>query len=248
MKRVISVIAIIAVIITSILSVYAESFADFTVESVSSEPNRIINIPVKCEYSGKLSAAVFDFSYDKALLEFRGAETDNNSKVKSAETDSGIKIVYYNYSGVTAAENTIFNLNFKTLNMGKTDIAFSVSGTVDSGANPISPGRCTSGTVEIQKQSAGSSSTGKSSATDKSSSAKTKSQSSKLDSKAENDDEEEESTLENLGTINDVSGKASDNSILVYILIAIGIIILLFTGIKIGTVISAKKRDKTNKN
>lgn len=254
MKRIISVIISALLIISSVLFVSAADSVSFTVGSVEAECGRITLVDVFADCDTCFASAIFDFNYDKTLLEFRGCDTDENTAIKYNPTQSGVRVVYLCMKNSSLSNKSIFKLKFKTLNEGRADISFFVSDCVNNNAEDLSVGKCTGGNIEINgfadsNSNAAAKSGSSSKASSKANSAV--SQSSKAQkaqsSKAISDDEQDED-IENLGTINDVVEKPIDLQWVLYALIGVGIIIILLTGVLIGRKVSLKNENKTNKN
>ena len=251
MKRLFTIIVIIFIICSSIMSALADS-ADFSVQSAEAEPDRIVSVDFNCKYSGSLAAAVFEFGFDSSALGFRGCDSPDGIKLKSDETDNNVRVVYYNQAKTAAPGGNIFKLKFKTLKEGSHDISFKVSGCVDHTPNDIAVGNCTGGSINVSKNTADNDNAASSKASNQSSgkekNSNSKSKSSSKGSSRDNSEADDEAELEENGELNDIEEKQGGNAVILYILIGVGVLILMFTGIKLGMIISAKKNDKTNNN
>lgn len=265
MKRIFSIFFIFLFIISISINAYsAAEIVNFSLQSAEAKKNRIVTLEFNCDNSNKLAAGIFEFTYDKSILEFKGAETDDGIKVKYNETDNNIKLVYHNQSETSVGSGVIFKLKFKTLDYGKSDISFKASQCVDFAPNDISVGKCSAGTISVDPNavdtdgSSGSKTSAAASSKEKSKNeknsknkSKDKSKSSKNGGSGDDEDESEDSekaSLENLGELNDIEENPGNNALLYFILIGTGVLVLTLTAIKIFKKISAKKINKTNKN
>ena len=257
MKRFMPVVIILILLISISVTVSSAATADFTLRSAQVKPNHIVTLDMVCPNS-ELAAAIFEFDFDSNAFEFKGVNKDKGVKIKYNNTGSKLKLVYYNYYDVSLSDNVIFSLKFKALKNGEYKIPFKVSQCVDSVPNDISAGKCETAFVTVSdnapdsensdsKNSASSNQKDKNSKNSKSSESSNDSSDSDINDSDDSSDDDDESELKDLGTINDIEEKTSNPVILIYILVGVGLVILIITGIKIGMYISTKKNNNTEK-
>ena len=216
-----------------------------------------MTLDLKCDNSNALAAGIFEFSYDKSILDFRGTECDDGIKVKYNESDNNIKLVYYNQSEISVESGVIFKLKFKTLDYGEAEISYKAYQCVDNTPNDINAGKCSAGNINVKPNAvetenvSGSKSSSAASEKEKSTKdKKTKDKSSKNSGSGDDDDPDDpdKPALDDLGEINDVEENPGSNALLYFILIGIGALILTLTVIQIIKKLRAGKSNKTNKN
>ena len=260
MKRISIVIFTFILIFCISFSASAAETVNFSLQSAEAKKDRIVTLDLKCDNSNALAAGIFEFTYDKSILEFRGTECDDGIKVKYNESDNNIKLVYYNQSEISVESGVIFKLKFKTLDYGEADITYKAYQCVDNTPNDISAGKCSEGNIKVKPNAVETENVSvlksSSSASEKEKSTsqkdkKTKDKSSKNGGSAADDDDSDDpdkTALEDLGEINDVEENPGSNALLYFILIGIGVLILTLTVIQIIKKLRAGKSNKTNKN
>ena len=259
MKRISIVIFTFILIFCITFSASAAETVNFSLQSAEAKKDRIVTLDLKCDNSNALAAGIFEFSYDKSILEFRGTECDDGIKVKYNESDNYIKLVYYNQSEISVESGVVFKLKFKTLDYGEADITYKAYQCVDNTPNDINAGKCGAGSINVKPNAvetenvSGSKSSSAASEKDKSTSQKdkkTKDKSSQTGGSEDDDDPDDpdKPALDDLGEINDVEENPGSNALLYFILIGIGVLILTLTVIQIIKKLRAGKSNKTNKN
>ena len=138
----------------SLLSVPAGASAadavSFKTESVKCIKNRLITVDVTAECDKPFCSAVFEFSFDNSILEYRGVAACEGSTVTDADKGGVVKAVFVNPRGLDVSSGgTVFSLEFKSLAEGETEIGFSVRDCVDGDAEFMDIGSCVSGTVTV---------------------------------------------------------------------------------------------------
>ena len=184
----------------SLVTVFSATKVDFTLKDCSTDNNRLFTISMTADCDKKLSAASFEFTYDKSMFEFRSAKvSDDTSKISYNELDDKVKLVFLNTDGVDINnETSIFTLTFKSVKSGNGYIDFYVSDCVDSDINSIVIGKCTSAKITVNSKSSNSSS-------DKSNGSDKSGKSDSSNSKSERGKTEETtaaSTYDELGQLN----------------------------------------------
>lgn len=230
-------------------SASAAESVSFSTGSVSCAVNRLIEVPVYAQSGNPLSAALFSFSYDSGLLEFRGASAPAGSKVVYHETGECVKLSYLCADGAEISSSAqIFTLKFKSLRAGSCSVDFTVTDCVNAAVERISAGSCTAGQVTIGTQSARFDS-GKSSKTSRSQSKTAKQQSektSKASGKSTSGTSEAEE-IEKRGTINDLIEKDFDKTVPLVVLCASVVVAIMLAGaviIRVTAAVKIKKRGR----
>ena len=125
MKRIISVFLI--TLLLSTVHVSAADSVSFSADSVECKNNRLIEVNFYAECGKMLSAATYEFSFDKSILEFRGVGTPSGTIVEYNEKPNSVKLSYLCKNGADiSSKAAIFTLKFKSINEGSTDISYTV--------------------------------------------------------------------------------------------------------------------------
>lgn len=252
MKRIISILISVLLILSSVLFVSAADSVSFALGSVDAENNRLVSVGVYADSDSPFSAAVFDFSFDKTILEFRGVDSDVNTTTKYNPTNDGVRVVYLCTDEIAPSNRNIFKLDFKTLKEGRADVSFSVRDCADSGGEFLEVGSCSGAQINVSGSGAGASGgTGSSAPADKSGGASSKASSLK-NQKAEaglsdSIDDTDDDDLKNSGELNDINESSLNLMWILYVLIGLGVAIILVAGVKIGMSIAAKRPKKGEK-
>ena len=250
MKKLLLLILVICVI--PVTRVCAADSVSFSVDSIECKNNRLIEVNVNAQCGKKLSAALFEFSYDKSILEFRGVKTPSDSMTEYNENANGVKLSYLCADGADiSASRPIFTLKFKSVGEGRTNIAYSVSDCVDSDVQQMTIGDCTSGSVTVTSKAkdTGSASAKNSSQTSKTASkSKSSKQSASSASAAQTTGTAtgDSSSYKDLGNVNDVIQKDFDKATPIIILCTSIVIFIAFIGFLIHKIVSSRiaKQDK----
>lgn len=155
-------------IFCSFVTVFSASKADFTLTDCTTDNNRLFSISMTAECDKSLSAASFEFTYDKSMFEFRSAKvSDKSSKITYNELEDKVKLVFLNSDGAEIENGKdIFTLTFKAVKSGTGYIDFYVYDCVDSDINSIDVGKCTSAEITVNTKS-GNSTSNKSNSSEK---------------------------------------------------------------------------------
>lgn len=263
MKRMSTAIIIFILIFCTADSALAADTAGFSIQSTEAAKNRIVTLDFNCDNSSSLAAGIFEFTYDRSALEFKGAECEDGIKVKYKDTNDRLKLVYHNYSENSVSSGVLFKLKFKTLEYGKADISFKAYQCVDFTPNDINVGKCGAGSINISQNAVdieNSSGSGNSSSAKEKSSKNKKSKDengknkgsdkdgSDDDDDSDDSDNPDKSAMEYGGELNDVNENSGNNAVLYFILIGVGALILVLTVIQVVKKIRVNKSNKTNKN
>lgn len=154
MKKIYSIVLIIVmIIISSTLTAFAADSVSFELSGADAAPNRLVTLELKAKSSEKFCAALFEFSYDTKMLEFRSVKvSDNSSKIKANDLGGKVKVSFLNSEGLSISEmNTIFTITFKTSVQGSTFVDFKVSDCVDGNVNSLDVGQCSSSEITVSK-------------------------------------------------------------------------------------------------
>lgn len=141
------------IIISSTLTAFAADSVSFELSGADAAPNRLVTLELKAKSSEKFCAALFEFSYDTKMLEFRSVKvSDNSSKIKANDLGGKVKVSFLNSEGLSISEmNTIFTITFKTSVQGSTFVDFKVSDCVDGNVNSLDVGQCSSSEITVSK-------------------------------------------------------------------------------------------------
>lgn len=243
--------AIICICIWTILSysvplpVCAEENVSFALDSLAPKNNRLIDIGLHAKSSRKLSAALFTFTYDASLLEFRGTKAPNGSKVVHRADNNKITVSYLCAPGADIADNpVILTLSFKTIAQGSTSVGFSVKECVDAATVDFMPvGACTAGQITIGGAVAATTVKPAKTTATKPPKATRAAPSAATPSSKIGDEGEHATSLNDLGTINSIVEQEPDRLTPVIVLCASGVAAVLFTIYFIYRIKNDKKRN-----
>lgn len=236
MKKVIILCIFIMITLGSILSVFATSNIDFKLSDAECGTNRLVDLEIIASCNQNLTAATFEFTYDKSMFEFRNTKSnDTNANVKSNELDNTVKTVYLCANGTDISEGkTIFTITFKAKKAGSGYIDFNVYECVDQDVEFIQVGTCTSAKITVSGSSKNSenidnnsSNSGNSDFSERADNKSYKRQSSRVDVTTS------QASIDNLGTINAINDNKI-NYILLGIFIGVGIVMVFAAVFVIG--------------
>ena len=116
MKKLLMILLAALIFLPSAVTAFAADAVSFALDTVECRKNRLVDIEMTAECNTKLSAALFSFSYDKSVLEFREATAPDGSKVVTNETDDRVRLSYLCEKGasVKAAPDLLQNMHRKT--------------------------------------------------------------------------------------------------------------------------------------
>ncbi len=243
MKRLISITTVIILLVLSLCSVYAAETVSFELSDCTTDNNRLFTVDMTANSDKPLSAVTFEFEYDKNMIEFRSAKTDDNSKITVNDTNDTIKAVYLNTYGKNIKNGVvIFTLTFKAVNSGTSYIDFSVYDGIDSDVKSTDIGKCTSAKITVTSKNSDSENREKSEKSSDTGEADSKSKS----TRDKEQDTTSVSSFDELGLLNPIS--VSDKKYLIIgICTGVAIVLLIGTGFFIGKRTS-KKKDYIDKN
>lgn len=147
MKRVASLLLCVLMMILSTTFASASEYVSFSLSNCNTDVNRLFTVSMKATGNTKLSAAIFEFSYDSGMLQFKEADADN-AKITCNDVGDTIKAVYLCTNG-KELDGDIFTVKFKALKSGKCRIGFKVYDCVNSNAEFIEVDKCTAGEIII---------------------------------------------------------------------------------------------------
>lgn len=244
MKKIFILLITSIIILSSCVSVYASEDVSFTMTDCECDNNRLFTVDIIAESDSKFSAATFEFTYDKSMFEFREAKvSDDNARITTNETNNTLKAVYLNALGKDiSSKSTIFTLKFKAIDSGVGYIDFNVSDCVNSDAEFIDIGNCSSAKVTVSGKSTDSNEESESSDKGKDS------KNSKKSNKKENETTTP-STVDDLGFLNSINDK-STRFLLIGMCVGASAIVLVVMGYFILQKIKSKfkKKDILNQN
>lgn len=227
MKRFLPVFLILTIL--SLLPASAAGTVSIETGSVTCRNNRLIEVEVKAQGSGKLSAALFEFTFDKSVLEYRKIHTPDGSDAVCVEKDYGIRLSYLCTNGVTlSTQPTLFTIEFKTVAEGESEVGFRVMDCVDSDAQWMDIGSCLAGTVTVSNHADDTVGTAepkqqqKAASTSESESKQggSKKSSAKSSAKAKDRQETTAAPVHDLGTLNNVVEREADKTTPIIVLCA----------------------------
>lgn len=150
MKKLLMILLAALIFLPSAVTAFAADAVSFALDTVKCRKNRLVDIEMTAECNTKLSAAMFSFSYDKSVLEFREATAPDGSKVVTNETDDRVRLSYLCEKGASVKDGgVIFTLEFKAVEEGSSPIDFTASECVDPDAQWLSIGECVSGEIIV---------------------------------------------------------------------------------------------------
>lgn len=201
----------------SILTAFSANKVDFDLSDCNCDNNRLFTISMTADSDKKLSAASFEFTYDKSMFEFRSAKvSDKTSKIAYNELSDKVKLVFLNADGININNGeSIFTLTFKAVKSGTGYIDFFVSDCVDSDIKSIDAGKCTSAKITVNSKY-------EKSGSDKSNSSNKSGKSGSSGSKSERKKTEETTSASSYDEIGQLNSFDNPNTRLLIIGIALG--------------------------
>jgi hypothetical protein len=151
MKYFISFILSIIILTSSITSAFAAEDITFKLQDTQCKNNRLFTVNMIAKSEKPLSAATFEFVYDKEMFEYRSIKaSDNESQVSANCKNGSIKAVFLNTYGQNIENDTvILSITFKAINEGTGYIDFNVKECVDSDVEWLDIGKCTSSKITV---------------------------------------------------------------------------------------------------
>lgn len=222
----------------SVISAFASESVQFKLNDCTTDNNRLFTVKLTATANIKLCAVTFEFKYDKNMLEFKSAKTDDKSKINYYENNDNVKIVYLNtYGNNIENGEVILDLTFKSINTGVSYIDFFVSDCVDSSISNVEIGNCTSAKIVVN---------GKNNSSNKNNNTEyDKNNDSEIKSKSSRDNVEAttfNASIDELGVLNPLSVN-NKTYLLIGIFIGISIILLVGMGFFIGKRVQIKNHN-----
>ena len=141
---------ILMMLLLPIVHVSAADTVSFSADNIECKNNRLIEVNLYAKCDKKLSAATFEFGFDKTILEFRGVGKPKGTLVEYNEKSNSVKLSYLCKDGADiSSKAAVFTLKFKTISEGFSDITYSVFDCADSDIGQMTIGNCTSGKVTV---------------------------------------------------------------------------------------------------
>ncbi len=251
MKRFLGIFMIL--ILLSVFPASASGTVSFETGSITCKNNRVIAVNVNAQGNGKLSAAIFEFSFDKSILDFRGTDSPDGTLTEHTETENGVRVCFLCSDGkALSGQTALFSLSFKSVAEGESEIGFTVKDCADSDAQWMNIGSCTAGTVTVSSRaddSVGTTETKQPKKQSDASSAENKGSSKSSSSKSEDKNEKQENaeaTIHDLGTLNSVEETAPDSFTPIIVLCASAAVAAAVIGFIIYQIKSKKKNDSSD--
>lgn len=242
MKRIFALLISLLIAAISVFPALASEAVSFSCGDVSCDKNRLFYVEVRARSTDPISAATFEFTYDKNLIEFRGVSTDDASIVRANELENSVMAVYLCSDGKNIqSEAALFKIQFKSVDSGSCYVNFTVSDCVDSNVEKMPVGECSAALVTVSAfENSSPSGASKSNASSNSSG--------KNSGKTGKEGELVPSTYDEFGFLN---GNIDDNSTKMFIVgIVCGavLIILLIVAFFAGKHIAEKKTRENPQN
>lgn len=155
MKRLILLLLMVIFMVFSAFSVYAVNTngAVFRTNDVKCDKDRVFKVEVKADSSEILSAVLFEFTYDRNLIEYKSISTDTGSMVYAYDNGNTLNISYLCKNGIDVSkENTLFTVKFKSVDYGDSDMNLTAYDCVNSSAESVKISDCISGKVSIKQK------------------------------------------------------------------------------------------------
>lgn len=244
MKKLFSISIILILIFSSFVCAYAAQTVSFEITDCECDKNSLFTVDIVAKSDSKFSAGTFEFTYDKSMFEFRSAKVaDDNSRIMTNELSNSVKAVYLNANGKDIKNGeVIFTVTFKSVKSGESYIDFTVSDCVNSDAEFIDIGKCTSAKITV-----GGSSSDKSSSDSNNSSSKNPKDSSNGGKTSSTRDKDQEttsdSTIDEMGLLNPIDDK-STRFLIIGIAIGVSAIVLFMLGYFIIQKIFSRHKEK----
>ena len=251
MKRFLGIFMIL--ILLSVFPASASGTVSFETGSITCKNNRVITVELTAHGNGKLSAAIFEFYFDKSVLEFRGTDSPDGTLTEHTETEKGVRVCFLCSDGkALSGQNALFSLSFKSVAEGESEIGFTVKDCADSDAQWMSVGSCTAGTVTVSSRaddSAGTTEAKQPKKQSAASSAESKGSSKNSASKSDGEEDQqltEKPTIHDLGKLNSVEETAPDSFTPIIVLCASAAVAAAVIGFIIYQIKSKKKNDSSD--
>ena len=195
---------LIALIIISAVPVAAAGKCSFELAQGTAQSGKQTALELKAS-GGSVQSAIFDFSFDANVLNYKKAQSDGEIVASDKVTDGKFRVVYLNRGNSSASGGTtLFTLLFNTIGTGSSAVSYKVTDCVDKSAESVAVGSCSSGKVEVSKSGSVSFSRVKAS---KQSNAKSSAANNKADSKvgaADNADETNANTTKADASVDEI--------------------------------------------
>ena len=155
---------ILMMLLLPIVHVSAADTVSFSADNIECKNNRLIEVNLYAKCDKKLSAATFEFGFDKTILEFRGVGKPKGTLVEYNEKSNSVKLSYLCKDGADiSSKAAVFTLKFKTISEGGkvtvTSKAPDNIGTEDkSGSSSAKPSKSTKNYSKTSKSAKKSSS------------------------------------------------------------------------------------------
>lgn len=241
MKKFFASFLSIIIIIASCITAYSASNISFSLSNASARKGRLVSIDMSASFDNYLCAALFEFTFDDSVLEFRDIKCENdNSKIETNCVGNKVKAIFLNEFGDdVSSRNVIFTITFKAVDYGTSYIDYTVSDCIDADVKSINVGSCTSGKISVTGSSDNNSDS-KNTDTETKSKDKNSSKSKRID-----DEEDETADIVNLGEVNPFK---IDKASYVFAGISIGLLLSIFVYVVyLFGKNSAKHNDKSDK-
>ena len=237
MKKLFILITTAVFILISITNVSASESVNFELTDCNCNKNRLFTVEMIATCNSPLSAASFEFTYDKSMFEYRSSKvTDVDSQIAVNEMDDKIKAVYLNTYGKNIKNGeVIFTITFKAVKSGVEYIDFNVSDCVNSDVKSISAGNSSDEDENSNNKTSKS----------KNNSSDSENKAAKKSSRDKDEAIEAAATADEFGALNPIDDKSS-RFLFIGICIGVSILALFLLAFYIGR--HSIKKDKNDDN
>lgn len=243
MKKLVTLLSTFLIIILSCTSVYATANISFELTDCNTSQNKLFSVDMIAKGDTKLSAATFELKYDKNMIELKSIKA-NDSKIKYNESNDSVKVSYLCADGKNINNgDIIFSITFKAISPGNCFVDFSARDCVDSNAEFIDVGNCSSANIQIENNKAEKDNSSKGSSSSAKNAKNSNSKNSTHTDKA--DDETSDSAFNDLGLLNNIDDK-STRFLIIGIAVGSSIIVISIIGYLIAKKCFTKKRKNEN--
>ncbi len=245
MKKLFILITTAVFILISITNVSANENVSFELTDCNCNKNRLFTVEMIATCSSPLSAASFEFTYDKSMFEYRSAKVaDDDSQIAVNEMDDKIKAVYLNTYGKDIKNGeVIFTITFKAVKSGVGYIDFNVRDCVNSDVRSIDAGKCTSAKITVSGNSSDEDENSNNKTAKSKNSSDSENKAGKKSSRDKDEAIEAAATADELGALNPIDDK-STRFLIIGICIGVSILALFLLAFYIGR--HSMKKDKND--
>ncbi len=246
MKKLFVLLVAVSMVIISVIPVFAQNLLSFKISDAECDKNRLFEVPMLASGDVSLCAASFEITYDTNMFEFKKISCDN-AKVDYNDAGGNVFVSYLASAGKDVTDNTeLFEVQFKSINIGEGIIDFSASDCVDSNAEFIEIGKCTSSKIIVGglANNNENGNDGKSKSADSSAKDKVNPTGNRKDSEYDAEESETQGFFDNLGLLNGVN---DNNTVFLIFGVVIGVSTIVIVFVIFLVVKRLRDRNKNKK-